>query len=41
MGEKFRPLIFDLVKGSKNKIAIEKTKASTPPSLLGIDRRIA
>ena len=27
--------------GNKNKIAIDKTKAITPPSLLGIERKIA
>jgi len=30
-----------LVKGKINKIAIDKTKAITPPNLLGIERRIA
>jgi len=30
-----------LVKGKTSKIAIDKTNATTPPSLLGIDRRIA
>jgi hypothetical protein len=29
------------VKGIINKIAIENTKAITPPNLLGIDRKIA
>ena len=29
------------IKGKVIKIAIEKTKASTPPNLLGIDRRMA
>jgi hypothetical protein len=29
------------VKGKINKIAIDKTKAITPPSLFGIDRKIA
>jgi hypothetical protein len=30
-----------LVKGKINKIAIDITKAITPPNLLGIDRKIA
>jgi hypothetical protein len=29
------------VKGKINKIAIDKTRAITPPNLLGIERRIA
>ena len=34
-------LDFDLFVGIMNKIVIDKTRAITPPSLFGIDRRIA
>jgi hypothetical protein len=35
------PRNFDLFVGLMNKIAIDIVKAITPPSLFGIDRRIA
>ena len=35
------PRNFDLFVGIMNRIAIDITKAITPPSLFGIDRRIA
>jgi len=34
-------LTFDLFVGKMNRIAIDMTKAITPPSLFGIDCRIA
>jgi hypothetical protein len=34
-------MLLILDSGRINKIAIEKTRATTPPSLLGIERRIA
>jgi hypothetical protein len=34
-------LLYFLVKGSEYKINTDKAKATTPPNLLGIERRIA
>lgn len=42
MGRNIIPRCFDVwSRGVMARIRIESTRASTPPSLLGIDRRIA
>ena len=42
MGEKAKDLNLEsLIRGSTYKTATDKTKARTPPSLLGIERKMA
>ena len=41
IGENFVDKIFEDLSGRMNRIAIDNTRAITPPSLLGMDRRIA